>query len=204
MPLVSPNFPSVLDRNTEQLHTNSMGKKKEPTPLLKKYQKGFSFIEYLIILFFSSVFVFLLIYIFNPIEQMQTLRDNTRKKDLSKLQTALEKYYHDNRRYPFSSIKPSYRIIRPDATIADWGQKWQLPYMAALPRDPNYPNQTYVYYATLNGQSYYLYASLERGSQSSKTCNIEGPCLSLRKNKILFDACGGICNYALTSGNVSP
>lgn len=181
-----------------------MDEKKEYTSQSKSFQSGFTFVEYLIILFFSSVFVFILIYIFNPIEQIQILRDSARKQDLAKLQTALKKYYHDNRRYPSSSVKPSYRIIRPDATVADWGQRWQLPYMATLPKDPNYPNQTYVYYASLDGQSYYIYASLERGSQSSKTCNIEGPCLSLRKNKILFDACGGICNYALTSGNVSP
>jgi len=170
----------------------------------KKIQRGFSFIEYLIILFFSSVFVFLLIYIFNPIEQIQILRDNMRKQDLNKLKIALEKYYHDNRRYPLSSIKPSYRIIRPDATVADWGQRWQLPYMNMLPKDPSYPTQTYIYYASSNGQVYYIYARLERGSQSGKTCNIEGPCLSLSKNKIPFAACGGICNYAVSSPNVSP
>lgn len=169
-----------------------------------KSSAGFTLLEYLIILFFSSVFIFLLIYIFNPFEQMRIIRDNTRKTDLAKLQNALEKYYQDNRRYPHSSINPNYRIIRPDATVADWGQRWQLPYMNTLPKDPDFPKKTYVYYASLDGQSYYLYASLERGGQSGKTCNIEGPCLSLKKNKILFDACGGICNFAVTSPNVSP
>ncbi|MBI2030996.1 MAG: type II secretion system protein GspG [Candidatus Levybacteria bacterium] len=170
----------------------------------KKWQKGFSFVEYIIILFFSSVFVFLLIYILNPIDQIQILRDNIRKADLGKLQIALEKYYKENRKYPSSSVGPNYKIIRPDATVADWGQRWQLPYMGTLPKDPVYPRQTYIYYAASDGQSFYIYASLERGSQSSKTCNLEGPCLSLMKNKIPFDACGGICNYAVTSPNVSP
>jgi len=170
----------------------------------KSFQNGFTLLEYLILLFFFSVFIFLLLYIFNPFEQMQIYRDSTRKADLAKLQIALEQYYYDNRRYPNSSINPNYRIIRPDATVAEWGQRWQLPYMKILPKDPSFPKQTYIYYASMNGQSYYLYANLERGSLSSKTCNIEGPCLSLWKNKILFDACGGICNYAVTSPNVSP
>lgn len=170
----------------------------------KKNEKGFSFIEYLIILFFSSVFVFLLIYVMNPNEKLQLLRDNIRKADLKKLKIALERYYNENQRYPYSSINPSYRIIRADATVADWGKRWQPPYMRILPRDPLFPRQTYVYYADPSGHSYYLYASLERGSRSGETCNIEGPCLSLWKNKIPFDACGKICNYALTSSNVSP
>lgn len=135
---------------------------------------------------------------------MQIIRDNTRKSDLNKLKASLEKYYQDNRRYPLSSIKPGYRIIRPDATIADWGQRWQLPYMKTLPKDPGSPKRNYIYYATLNGQAYYVYANLERGSQSGETCNIEGPCLSMTKNKIPFDACGSVCNYAVTSNNVSP
>lgn len=169
-----------------------------------KGNAGFSFIEYLIILFFSSFFVFVFIYILNPVDQIKALRDNIRKAHLESLKRALEVYYKEHRRYPASSVKPNYRIIRPDATVADWGRGWQLPYMGTLPKDPSYPKKTYVYYASPDGQSFYLYASLERGARSGGTCNIEGPCLSLSKNKIRFDSCGGICNYAVTSPNVSP
>jgi len=167
-------------------------------------ERGFSFVEYLIILFFSFIFLFVLFYILNPVDQIQTFRDSLRKADLDRLKKALERYYRDNRKYPKSSLKPDYRIIRPDATVADWGRRWQLPYMSSLPKDPSYPKRTYVYYASSDGQSFYLYASLERGARAGGTCNIEGPCLSLVKNKIPFDACGEICNYAVTSGNVSP
>jgi len=117
------------------------------------------------------------------------------------VQKALETYYQDNGRYPPYSASPSYRIVRLDGSTANWGQQFS-PYMTTLPKDPK-GSQTYVYFSSSNGQSFWLYASLER-SNDPQACNSGNPCVSLTSNSILDNSCGGICNFAVASPNVSP
>jgi hypothetical protein len=86
-------------------------------------------------------------------------------------------------------------------TTVDWGKAWQ-PYMNLLPKDPK-TGKNYVYYST--GQSYYLYASLDRGSKDPQICqnlNGNGEC----PNVPAANLCGtGVkCNYGVTTPNVSP
>jgi hypothetical protein len=80
--------------------------------------------------------------------------------------------------------------------------------MGKLPMDPIAQN-TYVYYspATSNGQTYYLYANLETGGLNPQACNKGLACLSLLAGTAGFptaNACGGVCNYGVSSANVSP
>ena len=164
---------------------------------------GISLIEIVIVLGFISVLaVFAFVYI-DPVTRIKKANDGKRKSDLFKMQIALGKYYKDNGRYPKSSmIAPLYRIVRPDGTIADWGQQW-IPYISELPKDP--ASKNYVYFAVSNGQAYYIYASLDIGTKDQKMCKKDGSvCESALINGIPSNACGGVCNYGISSLNVSP
>lgn len=142
----------------------------------------------------------------NPLAQFQKAQDAKRKGDLSQIQKAVETYYQDNGRYPASSaVALIYRIKRLDGTTADWGQEFQ-PYMSILPKDP-LSTKNYVYYSSLAGQTYYLYASLDRGTNDPQAC-MGGFCQSLSSNGISYSACGelngDICDYGVSSPNASP
>ena len=78
--------------------------------------------------------------------------------------------------------------------------------MNLVPKDPN-SSHRYVYYAPSDGQSYYIYANLERGSRDPQTCGGNGSaCSSLSTNNIPSSACGSgvLCNYGVSSPNVTP
>lgn len=141
----------------------------------------------------------------DPIGQVQKANDAKRKSELSQIQKALEIYYQDNGRYPAHS---TYKIVGLAGTPIDWGKPW-LPYISILPKDPK-PNYNYVYYASSIGQSYWLYASLQRekgrdgNPLDPQLCNKGNPCASLVSNGIADTSCGGICNFAVSSSNVSP
>ncbi|MCL4353498.1 type II secretion system protein GspG [Patescibacteria group bacterium] len=140
----------------------------------------------------------------NPLVQLQKAKDGARKSDLAQIQRALETYYQDHGRYPSSNT--SYQIMGDSGPVG-WGSSWQ-PYINVLPQDPG--GKTYVYYSPSldNGQTYYLYASLDRGAQDPQVCqnlNLStGECPSIASNGIKQDACGGPCDYGVSSPNVSP
>lgn len=129
-----------------------------------------------------------------PLDGFYEANDLKRKGDLAKIQGKLELYYLKLGTYPKSSkTEPLYRIIRPDGTVAQWGDTW-IPFMDKLPKDPFF--KTYVYYSSGDGQSYYIYASLDKGGNN--------PTRSTVSNGIPEDACKGICNYGVSSKNVKP
>jgi type II secretory pathway pseudopilin PulG len=133
----------------------------------------------------------------NPTLQLQKGNDVRRKSDLAQIQRSLESYYQDNGSYPVSIAAP-YEILN-----LAWGASWS-PYMNRLPEDPN-SNQKYVYYSS--GQSYYIYATLDRGSLDSQACSnldANGECSSIAVNGIAVKSCGGACNYGVSSPDVAP
>lgn len=165
-----------------------------------KNNKGFTLIELIVVIGILSVITVVLITVFNPVEQLSKGRDVKRKSDLGQIQKALEQYYQDNGKYPSSDS--SYEIVGANGTPVAWGASWS-PYMNILPADPT---RKYVYFSP-DLQSYYLYASLERGSRDSQACisnDSSGACPSLLSNHISNDQCAGICNFGITSPNVSP
>lgn len=174
---------------------------RNPHSLFPFGQAGFTLVELLIVIGVMSILLTAILLVLNPFAQIQKANDAKRKSDLSQVQKALETYYQDNGRYPAHSVSPVYRIIRLDGSTADWGTQFS-PYMATLPKDPR-GLYKYVYYASTNGQSYWLYASLER-SNDPQMCNAGNPCTSITSNGISQTACGGTCNFAITSSNVSP
>lgn len=139
-----------------------------------------------------------LVAVLNPLAQIQKAHDAQRKSDLSQIKNALEIYYQDNGQYPPATS--DYKIKGLDNNAIAWGSSWQ-PYMSVLPKDPS-SSKNYVYNnASLDGQTYYIYASLDRGADDPQVCNNGSECSSLPVGA----SCGtGICNYGVSSPNVSP
>lgn len=163
-------------------------------------RRGFTLVELLIVISVLAVLITGLIVVIDPSTQLQKTNDAKRKSDLAQIQRALETYYQDNRVYPPNPSANDYRIKGLDGNTVDWGSSWQ-PFMSALPKDPS-SSKNYVYYVTSNGQTYYLYASLDRGANDLQACNGGAACASLPANA----SCGAltICNFGLSSPNVSP
>lgn len=132
----------------------------------------------------------------NPFEQVNKGLDTRRKSDLAQIQRALEVYYQDFDRYP-----PSFENkISADGTANTdvvWGSTWS-PYMDVVPADPK-SNKNYAYWVDSTGQQYALYASLDRGAKDTQACNGGAACANSTGI-----TCGGICNYGVTSPNISP
>lgn len=142
----------------------------------------------------------------NPGAQFQKAQDARRKSDLSQIQKAIEQYYQDNGAYPPNFAPNDYRIKGLDGNVVDWGDSW-LPYMGNLPKDPS-SSKNYVYYSPScppscpAGQTYYLYASLNRGASGIQTCESAD---GLKCDKAPTQCGSGYdCNYGISSPNVSP
>jgi general secretion pathway protein G len=147
-----------------------------------KVHSGFTLVELLVVIAILAVLGTGFLVMVNPVAQVQKAQDAHRKSDLAQVQRGLELYYHDFGQYP------------PSGTLV-WGASWQ-PYIALLPKDPNSAKQ-YVYISS--GQAYYLYASLDRGSVDPQACNAGNRCANAGSA-----SCGGVCNYGVSSSNVSP
>ena len=120
----------------------------------------------------------------NPSAQFQKANDARRKSDLAQIQKVLENYYSDNGRYPYSTgvagggancpintndAFRQYRISAPNTTnCIDWGTNW-ADYNTKLQKDPVSTNK-YAYNVSSDGQTYYLYAHLERGYRDKQNC----------------------------------
>ena len=172
-----------------------------------KIGEGFTLIQNLILGAVILVIALSAFIIFDPIAQVQKANDTKSKNDLSLIQKVLDKYYKDFGKYPQNPGNcPSadYRIVGLDANnqIVDWGASFS-PYTSLLPKDPN-PTKKYVYFVSCDGQKYYLYASLDRGGKDKDSCNMGNACSSISLNNIDKTACGGICNYGVSSDNVTP
>lgn len=167
-------------------------------------KKGFTLIELILIISILGILSVGVLTALNPIAQIQKANDAKRKSDISQVQRALELYYQDNNAYPASTS--DFKISINGSAVA-WGSSWE-PYINVLPQDPVSTN-VYIYYSPVNsnGQTYYLYANLERGNQDPQVCNQGKACASIKAGINGFptkNACGGICNYGVSSSNVSP
>jgi prepilin-type N-terminal cleavage/methylation domain-containing protein len=165
----------------------------------KRYnQRGFTLIEMIVTIGILGVLAVTAIAVLNPFAQFQKAADSKRKADLSQIQKALESYYEDNQQYP--------PVIGLQINGISWGSSWQ-PYMNVIPVDAN-AIKKYVYYAPPDRQSYYLYASLDRGSKDPQACS--GDLCSAPDAAIQMSgptsACGANenCDFGVTSPNVAP
>jgi general secretion pathway protein G len=156
-------------------------------------QEGFTLIELLSVIAIVGLLAVGLVTVINPIEQIHKSQDAKRKSDLNAVQKALELYYQDNGRYPDSSALG--RIIGTSGDIP-WGNSGFAPYMQVLPKDPG----SGQYFYSSAGQSFYLFASLDRGSKDPQACK-NTPCLHAGSASC---GSGKVCNFGVSSPNVSP
>jgi general secretion pathway protein G len=156
--------------------------------------RGFTMIELLVVIGLLAILAGAILAIFNPIGQIQKSQDAKRKNDLAQLQRALELYYQDNGSYPIQTAG----FAIPGGA---WGTAWGN-YMAKVPADPT-ASKKYVYFTTGNGQTYFLYANLDRGKNDPQACNAGAACTSAVTNGVA-NSCGGACNFGLTSPNTVP
>lgn len=171
---------------------------------IKKFNLGFTLIELIIVTAIVALIATASIAVLNPFGQFNKARDGKMKSDLSQIQKGLEGYYQDNGRYPGVASQCANNISGNNGDGNDcieWGRSWQ-PYMNILPQEA-IASHRYVYHTDSNGQVYYLYANLNN-SKDPQGCNGGAACSSLSGNGISSTACGGICNFAVTSPNVSP
>lgn len=147
-----------------------------------------------------------LIGIINPLGQQQKAWDAQRKSDLAQMQHALEQYNSDNQGYPNSTGNTGnqatqYRMIDAKGSTIDWGSSWGN-YMVKVPKDPS-SGKSYVYKVSADFQTYWLYASLDRGTQDSQACNGGAICTNAPATA---NACGTgtICSYGVSSSNTTP
>ena len=168
-------------------------------------------VELLIVIGVIGVMAAGLLYLLDPLGQIRKANDAKRKSDLEQLQRTLEVYYNDNGKYPVYSVAPDplYRIKPPTGYI-EWVSVWTS-YNTTLPKDPTPSARNYVYYASsTDGQSYFLYASLEKSGdpQLCSPLNVNGECPSITTNGITANSCGPSpgkpCNYGASSPNVNP
>jgi len=168
-----------------------------------RVHKGFTLIEIIVVLALLGVVAASALATIDPFGQLQKSNDAHRKADLESVQHALELYYQDKGGYPTSSA--DFQIMNGPITVS-WGSSWS-PYMTTLPKDPSLSNR-YVYYSppSASGQAYYLYANLQRGAKDKQSCNNGNACPSIGSAAGFptGNACGGVCNYGVSSSNVAP
>ena len=181
--------------------------------------KWHSWITFVIIVAVFGIFVYFVSKIVNPLDFYYKWQDEKRKSDLVQIQQALEKYYAANSEYPVSTgndvnpcegdnllkqRNPNTKEFEP----IQWGTNW-FGYVEPMPQDSD-GSRCYVYAVAPTKQSYWLYASLQRGKKDEHTCGHPGiDCNNMIGNNLQF-ACHkkGIsdasnCNYGLSSANES-
>jgi prepilin-type N-terminal cleavage/methylation domain-containing protein len=176
-----PKLSGILDKNHQSLIVNP------------KSARGFTLLELIVAIGILSILAVAAIIVLNPASQLQKGNDARRKSDLAQVQRALEAYYQDYNKYPIVTASP----YQPGVA---WGASWQ-PYMNILPKDPT-STKNYVYYST--GQSYYLYTSLDRGANDPKVCSGDLCLAPVGSSIIMSTACGGKCDFGVSSPDVSP
>jgi prepilin-type N-terminal cleavage/methylation domain-containing protein len=187
-----------------------------------KLNRGFTLVELLVVIGVLSIVITGITMVIDPISQLQKSRDSKRKSELSQLQKTLEAFANDTGKFPASSsttpcpdsksVTRTYSLY-PNNVCVGWGSQWTA-YNTRAPIDPNSTtvagSSTYAYWASSDGQSYAIYASLERGEKDPQACNPDN-------NTSTNDACsnainvgvngcgtGKICNFGVSSSNISP
>jgi len=168
---------------------------------IQNWRKGFTLIELIIVIGILGILATAALAILNPFAQFQKADDAKRKADLSQIQKALESYYQDYQRYPAQNAPAVYKIQDSTLGLIDWGAKWGT-YMNVVPKDP-VATDHYVYYSP-DGQSYCLYASLERNSDPA-LCKPGDP--KTKCTTAPATGCGNgsiACNFGVCSPNILP
>lgn len=140
------------------------------------------------------------LYTLNPFKMLYQKNDKQRIKDLENVAKAFDLYYETYGSYP-SSDSETYEILSVNKEKIPWGSSFN-PFINLLPKDPSL-NRRYVYFSDeeKGNRTYQLYASLEDPESAENSCGLKD-CPNVPGTNL----CGENkpCNYAITSGNVSP
>lgn len=169
---------------------------------------GFTLMELLIVIAMIAVLATAVIYLINPMKQIQKSQDTRRKNDLGQLQKVLEDFYNDKNCYP----KPAEVCYNPSATpITDGsficnicGSDSHSPpfsYLSRLPCDPQHPTKKFLYQVNNNScpSWYRIYTKLSNDSDpviTSVGCQGNGCGSSATSPQYGF-------NYGVSSPNTS-
>lgn len=171
---------------------------------MKHFDAGISLLNFVVIFGFIAGLLLIVNHFYDPITYLKLQKDIWRAKDLSKVQDALETYYSQVRSYPPSDSL--YRIVDFNKEPVVWGTSW-MPFLKKMPIDPDYPKKQYVYLRSPDGQAYFLYASLDVGGKDMPFCKQNATSCDnapLPSRLDMYYACGGACNYGVSSKNVTP
>lgn len=174
---------------------------------MRYLQQGFTLVEMLIVIGVLGILSAALLMTLDPVSQIQKSRDAKRKEDLTEMQRALEIFYQDHGWYPVTGTSQQgcpNQIY--DGGCIDWGEAWgDAKYMSKLPKEV-ITNRTYIYYSSgTQPQSYYLYASLERGGKDAQACNTSGTaCGNAAAHGLTCGTNNEVCNFGVSSSNTTP
>ncbi len=155
-------------------------------PAYNKKQNGFTLVELLIVIIVMSVLSGVVISVVNVSGMRARSRDSQRKSDISKIASALELYYTDNRSYPISA-----NWVNAGIATSVLSTNLVPNYIDVIPNDPNYIvdiatpcnrngggsadfDYRYNYRTSSTGSRYLLTALMENASSDD-----ESKCASL-------------------------
>ena len=128
----------------------------------KNKRKGFTLIEMLIVIALIGILAGVVISVINIPKTQARSRDSKRVGDVKRIQTALELYFADNRKYPVST---SWKNVQNISEL--------LPYIDPMPVDTgesisntsqrcySFPTREYKYGTNSSGGGYVLMATME-------------------------------------------
>jgi prepilin-type N-terminal cleavage/methylation domain-containing protein len=147
---------------------------------------GFTLIELLVTVALVTILSGVVIAIINPGGMRAKARDGQRIADLKRVQTALELYFSDNRRYPDSAAW----AWPPTGTVAP--TTLTTTYIDAVPSDPTQSGTgcgTGGYSYQSNGTTYMMSVHMEVSSSATPSpcssinmysCNSAAPCYGVK------------------------
>lgn len=158
----------------------------------KSKTKGFTLIELLIVISVMGILSGVMFGVINVNGLRSKARDSQRIADIKKIQTALELYFTDNRRYPESTSW---------ASTSTLGTTLVSNYISSLPTDPTYTGTSLSCNSTTMSDVGYLYRTSAGGSRYLLVAKTEvptsaaaSPCSS-QSNCSAFGGCNS-CSFA--------
>jgi len=103
-----------------------------------KNKKGFTLVELLVVIIVISILSGVVLSVVNVTGMRARARDSQRKSDLSKIASALELYYTDNRTYPPSSATGAW--INAGISTSALATALVPNFIDVVPNDPSYIN----------------------------------------------------------------